>query len=639
MHTVSACLLPCTGQGLQVTEYKLDAANKVERGASFKHTILLSGVFGDSPATKKLAHWLSHAAYLGCGYCLLRGRVPDGGSGMYFGGYAADTSYGAFKPNEVKHYGAHSEYAVGMARCGDDVAALTHQQQCARAKAVDQNKVLPTDVGSHGTSPFVRGLDYVDYNNLFVVPIAHAGLLGVVKDFWYHVLKATGKNATAEWFTISNEARRVMSSREACLVPTCDFGRKYTDIISKKGNWVMEDWLHWAECWSVFVLRPYVVDGEERHILHPQAASMWQHLRAGLLYFCRSHPVDGVAQDVDEAMAELQQYAVAVEQHFGLSMCKFNLHLLVCRIAKQEAARGRAAHSTEYWLENLIQWAKSTVRYRTTKYPELVLANDLMLDDAIARCTAEHDVVRAKLADWEHKDGLGASHSHPDDGACDGSQLLGRGRLLTRSERVTMGVDAAVDGFIEGFSPDGWTSDLAEGSEIFLYTYAQAAGSELLHSTMYTRARSRVSYNALCQFWEGERGEPEEGASEEPEVPTDYIGKILCFVKVIPPAVTPQAMDIDPSVDQGGLGAVKAEPLRLAIMDLHVLQRVDAGVGMAFQSVTYATGFPAYSSFALSLSADDSSWGSMYHKLAMATADGVAFFLPYSNMSASGEDD
>mgnify|MGYP001810129151 FL=1 len=37
------------------------------------HKILLGGVFGDSPGIKKLARWLSHSAYLGCGYCMLKG--------------------------------------------------------------------------------------------------------------------------------------------------------------------------------------------------------------------------------------------------------------------------------------------------------------------------------------------------------------------------------------------------------------------------------------------------------------------------------------------------------------------------------------------------------------------------------------
>jgi hypothetical protein len=551
---------------------------------------------------------------------------------MYFLGYTQDTSYGAFAPRELQYYGAHG-FARAAAKCGDAVVALSHNQQCDRARAVDAQQALPNDVGSHGMSPFVRELDYVEYNNLFVVPIAHAGLLGVVKDFWYHVLKVSGKSASAEWFSISTEARRVMASREAALVATCDFGRKYTDIIAKKGNWVMEDWLHWAECWSVLVLSPYTVDGAERHVLHPTAAAMWQHLRAGLLYFCRSNPIEGVAQDVDAAVAELKLYAQLVQQRFGTHMCKFNLHLLVCRIAKQEAARGRAAHSTEYWLENLIQWAESTVRYRTTKYPELVLAHDIMLDDAIARCTAKHECVRGKLYEWEHVDGLGMTHRYPDDGGSDGSQLLGRGTLLSHHDRQAWQVDDAVQAYVADFRPAGWNSQLVEDSDIIMYTYAQAAGSELLHSTRYTRARSRVSYNVWCQFWEGEVEEVVCG--DECEAPTDYIGKVSHFVKVVPPVMSA----VDESVGSPDQQSEQPEVLRLAIMDLHLLQGIDAGVGVAYKSVTYCTGVAAHSNTALSLSIDDNSWGILRCKMALAQEDGVAFFLPYSNMSASGTDE
>lgn len=624
-----------TGAGLEVTEYKLGADGKVQQAATFRHTILLSGVFGDSPAIKKLAYWLSHAAYLGCGYCVLRGSVGPAGNGMYFPGYVKRTSYGAFRPRELQRYGAHDEnFRPGVAKAGAPVAALSHQQQCDRAEAVDTQQALPNDVGCHGTSPFVKQLEYVDYNNLFVVPIAHAGLLGVVKDFWCHVLKV-GKQQQGEWFVISAEARKVLQSRAAGLIPTCDFGRSYTDIVSVKGNWTMEDWLHWTECWSVALLRPYKVDGISKHILHPNVAKMWQHLRAGLLYFCRSLPVEGVAHDVHAAAAELKQYAKLVESHFGLQMCKFNLHLLVCRIAKQEAARGRVAHSTEYWLENLIQWAKSTVRYRTTKYPELVLAGDILLDDAIARCVRDHDAVRAKLADWQHVDTPGMSYTNPDDGGGDGSQLLGRGKVLCAAERVALGADAAVEGYICECEPAGWSADLLARSTVTLYTYAQAEGHELLHSTRYTRARSRVSHNVLCEYWEGEHGEGS-GSDADVEVPTYYVGKINYFVKV----TAPEHMETDqPEGDEHGAEEQHAETMRLAVMDLHLLQRIDTGVGIVYQSVTYCAGAAAHCNAALSLSVNPDSWGCIVSKHALAQDNGVAFFVPYGNMSAAGQDD
>jgi hypothetical protein len=229
------------------------------------------------------------------------------------------------------------------------------------------------------------------------------------------------------------------------------------------------------------------------------------------------------------------------------------------------------------------------------------------------------------------------THRHPDDGAADGTQLLGRGKVLSDAECVAIGADQAVRTFVADFQPPGWTSSLVDRSEMILYTYAQAAGSELLHSTRYTRARSRVSYNVWCQFWEGELGEAVSG--EECEVPTYYIGKVSYFVKVVPPRPSSGDGEIEAGGGEIGSAGAPAEVLRLAVLDLHLLQEVDAGVGPAYQSVTYCTGDAAYTNTAMSLSLDDHSVGKLCCKMALAKENDVAFFLPYSNMSASGSDD
>lgn len=146
-----------SGEGLEVTEYTLGADKTVQRGDTFKHTIVLSGVFGDSPALKKLARWLSHVAYLGCGFC--QGGLKDGG-GMYFLGYDEPVGYGAFAPFEREDYGAHSEHAVGWKLCGDECVLLSDQDQRDqrdRAGKVDRGEKLPTDVGCKGTSVFCQG--------------------------------------------------------------------------------------------------------------------------------------------------------------------------------------------------------------------------------------------------------------------------------------------------------------------------------------------------------------------------------------------------------------------------------------------------------------------------------------------------
>ena len=55
--------------------------------------------------------------------------------------------------------------------------------------------MAPRQLGDHGLSPFVEQLGYTDANNLWLVPIAHASLFGIVKNFWEALLaKGKGKH-------------------------------------------------------------------------------------------------------------------------------------------------------------------------------------------------------------------------------------------------------------------------------------------------------------------------------------------------------------------------------------------------------------------------------------------------------------
>jgi hypothetical protein len=60
--------------------------------------------------------------------------------------------------------------------------------------------------------------------------------------------------------------------------------------------------------------------------------------------------------------------------------------------------------------------------------------------------------------------------------------------------------------------------------------------------------------------------------------------------------------------------------------------------GVSYQSVTYSSGTAAYPNTALSLSCDVGTTRSIVGKHVLAQEAGKAFFLPYGNMSASGED-
>jgi hypothetical protein len=131
---------------------------------------------------------------------------------MYFKGYAEKTSYGWFEPGDFHAHGAHPQHAK-KAFAGDSVTHISSAMQKARDNLVEGKSSQPpaqanaeppaqrdpSDMGSLGSSIFMRELDYCDYNNLFVVPIAHAGLCGVVKDFWKAVLGGGSRDHAISW--------------------------------------------------------------------------------------------------------------------------------------------------------------------------------------------------------------------------------------------------------------------------------------------------------------------------------------------------------------------------------------------------------------------------------------------------------
>ncbi len=71
-------------------------------------------------------------------------------------------------------------------------------------------------------------------------------------------------------------------------------------------------------------------------------------------------------------------------QHLPESMLTYNLHILVCRLSKQETAKGCVAFCGELWVERNIHFVKSNVKYRITSCPEKLYVHDRMVDGALA---------------------------------------------------------------------------------------------------------------------------------------------------------------------------------------------------------------------------------------------------------------
>lgn len=179
----------------------------------------------------------------------------------------------------------------------------------------------------------------------------------------------------------------------------------------------------------------------------------------------------------------------------------------------------------------------------------LVLVSDMLIDWAIAVRLATVPGLRDVVEGWRPQH-LGYSFSNPDVCDANSTQLLGSVRSLG-PDRKSEAVDA-VKRFIEVWAPVGWSVDMVERAELLWYSYANVRRLELLHSTAYTRTSVKVSYNVLCQFFEGSSTQV-----------TRYIARVKYFVKVSPPA------DHDSHVQPG--------VLRLAVSDLFKRCATSAG--------------------------------------------------------------
>lgn len=71
-------------------------------------------------------------------------------------------------------------------------------------------------------------------------------------------------------------------------------------------------------------------------------------------------------------------------QQIDVGLMTPNLHDLACQLHIQERELGDVVHSLELWVERYIQLVKRTVQYRTTRYPEQVVANEELLRRALA---------------------------------------------------------------------------------------------------------------------------------------------------------------------------------------------------------------------------------------------------------------
>jgi hypothetical protein len=166
---------------------------------------------------------------------------------------------------KARREGSDQPYPTGFTAppfraVGHPSTRLDHSSLLERGLKVDRKEWQPSDVGCDGVS-VLSHLEYVDLKNCMVVGWGHAALLGVFKD-WVNMVvdgdgspvKVTtvpGRKAKKErLFQLSTDAKRQVTHRAEDVSATCDIGRGHRCPVSKKGNNVMEDWMHLLE-WGV----------------------------------------------------------------------------------------------------------------------------------------------------------------------------------------------------------------------------------------------------------------------------------------------------------------------------------------------------------------------------------------------------
>ena len=108
----------------------------------------------------------------------------------------------------------------------------------------------------------------------------------------------------------------------------------------------MEDWLHFVLTFSAYIFLPGT--------LPPLLQQMWDLLVNVVEHGCR--PAGYTDRRSQDAAADLHAYTCLLEQHkFPNSMFTYNLHILTCRLRKQEQARGSISKDLDFPVERVMQ--------------------------------------------------------------------------------------------------------------------------------------------------------------------------------------------------------------------------------------------------------------------------------------------
>ncbi len=527
---------------------------------------------------------------------------------MYFPGYLEPAKV---NPTWVGSQSAvHGENIPETARCGDDRVHLTHDMQVARAEAATAEPELADQLGCKGYSQPIRMLSYLNYNDFFPLPIAHMCLHGVVARFWGFCLGELGKKAKD--YSIRGPLRAVMTKRAAHISVTNDFNRPYRDIVKRHGRYTMEEWLRWCDVHSVYILHPHkdVATGVRSNIMPVvcrtvgnvtrtyDLGGMWGSLRRVVLHYFRYEPSDFTREACDEVHEELLTFCKSAEAVFGVQFCTYNLHALRCQARRQEKRRGHLSFSSEWWVERGVQEVKSSTKFRSTLYPELLFASEHVARTALTSMRyANRDACRT-FNEWVPEyfsANVTLRSALTDDEDAEGNQLLGGGYVHANRLEVIRALEATTD-FEDMLERNNIVASRFDECQVQKFKRALKRRDEVLLSKEYGRAQ-RESYYILVRY---------------ADTAGVWVGEVLYYAKVIPP---------------------QGNTLRLAICNLHVAKEVSPGF-FRVQKFDEREASAAERNAQVLLNSYPVELKTVDHKVMRCSAgQGTAYFLKYTTFS------
>jgi hypothetical protein len=528
---------------IKVTErYTDDAGVCHERSVPLK--VYLTSILADTPAGKDMLVKMGVGAKLPCNRCKFRATVVAnaGGRGVtyYPMGYSepAEQSDGSYL------------------HVNDPQLKLSHDDQVGHAMSVLAGDMQANEAGCKGLSPFVELLEYVDYNTIHLVPIAHALLYGVVADFVDHALRPYPKPTKHHPVVyppdiITHAQRQKMKVMSDKISVTSEFGRPYKCVVEHRTSYRMEDWQHFVETFSQVVFGP--------DLLSPLLTSLWELLVGTVTHYmrgsmrCTYDDPDDVREDtrvevqlaMEEAADNLRRFADTVQASgMPANLCTLNLHILVCNLPDQESARGPSGKDLEYVVERLMQYFKKIVGGRRSTDPEKVFINKHLLISGITRMQQGDSTLRQALLVTDGSSNSKTAGSNLDI-PLDDCVLYGSGKPLPT--KFKSDVFAALQRYIRVSKPSGWAIKHAHEAVMrgrsACYKYSKAEINEgQFTGRSYGTARTRPNYWALVAY-----------SKDDDDEIDSYVVTLKYFIKVHHPRRP-------------------CEYLRLAVTDMYAMQ-------------------------------------------------------------------